>query len=1269
MLSISVFAQANIGRLVGTVSSPDGVVSGATIIIIDNQTNQERKIFATSEGTFNYPALLIGTYTVKISAAGFKTVTASEVKIDVGREYLLNVTLEVGDVQDSVTVTAGADVLNATTGELSNTVSPRQVLELPLNGRNPLDLIGLQPGAAPNRGNGSSIINGGRTSSTNFVRDGINVQDIFIRNGFVPDSPTVDNTGEFTVVTQNAGAEIGYGSSQVQSVTPRGGKDFHGGLFLYNRNSQFASNDFFSNAAGRFVATDAAVQQGRANVGDPRQPRPFLNRNQFGGKIGGPVWLPLVNNAVKDRAFFFFSYEKFLLRQQTPKTTTIFLPDARNGIFSYRPTNPDTIAPGQCISFIGGVCKVNVLSGAGLAAAIPDANNYPGALTLDPTVQSRFLNQIPTSGNRPDIGDTLNTTGLGFNQSDPENRNEYTSRIDYEINARNSLNGVFRFNKTVDARTDIDNTYNQSAQARTEGPTKFLALGWQSVGARFSNELRGGFQLSDVLFLNGVLPNQPFLVGGFGLVTNPELNFRNQGRNSRAFTFNDNATFSLAQHTFRFGGEFTKYKVFSFGQANVGIPTYNFSTTANTNTPRLGAGLFPGGISPTDRNNADALRYLLGGILGSGNIGANVTSRTSGYVPGAALNRDLTYDTVSFYVGDQWRVRSSLTLNFGLRYEYYKSLRTVDGLYLEPVVGDDAVGDILNPNGTYDFVGRNSGTPGNFTKPDRDNIAPVFSFAYTPSSQNKILGSVFGDRRTVIRGGFRMGYVNDEYIRSIDNAIGGNAGLSATASALQQIDPSLAATNRLNARFSNALQIAPATAPPFLAPPRRYADNNTASFNNFGTVFAVDPNLQIPKVYEYNFGIQRDLGFDTAIEIRYVGAFSNQLVRTIDFNQVDIRDNGFGADFLRAVQNERATRVGTTAGNIFGTPACIAAGQCQPLTVIPNLTQVGQAQVQTDVALGTPAQTVVNLINGGNTGTVRFLSNPNTGVANLLLNGGRLRYNALQTEVRRRLSKGLYFQTNYTFQKILTDVPDDGINQSRVAPYIDNRNPRLDYSRAAYDTTHTINFNGIYELPIGKGRRFLDRGGWLDRVIGGWEVTSIVQVASGTPLSLFDARGTLNRDGRSGNQTANSSLTKDQIKDLIGVNFVPAGNSQGLPPGVYFIDPSVIAASGRAANGFGSATFPGQVFFNVDPLQTGSTERLFINGPIFWNWDASMIKNFSIREATRFQFRVEGFNLTNSTRFNLNTNSTVFNINSTQFGRLTNAAPPRIVQFVGRLEF
>ncbi len=193
------FAQNTTGKIVGTVSAPDGAVAGATITVTDDQTGKERKVASNGDGTFEVSQLEFGTYSVRFEANGFKAFVATKVKIDTGREYQLNAQLEVGQIVEQVVVTSGAEPINASNGELSMTISREQIRELPLNGRNPLALISLTPGAGPT----TNSINGQRSSSTTITRDGLNVQDNFIRTGaFVDDRPTVDDTAEFTITTQ-----------------------------------------------------------------------------------------------------------------------------------------------------------------------------------------------------------------------------------------------------------------------------------------------------------------------------------------------------------------------------------------------------------------------------------------------------------------------------------------------------------------------------------------------------------------------------------------------------------------------------------------------------------------------------------------------------------------------------------------------------------------------------------------------------------------------------------------------------------------------------------------------------------------------------------------------------------------------------------------------------------------------------------------------------------------------------------------------------------
>lgn len=1246
LLAVPIFAQSTVGRLIGTVSGPDGLLPGATVTVVDNQTGRELTATTNEQGSYRFEQLSFGTYTVRITATGFKTFVANEVKIDANRDYTLNSTLQLGGVEETVTVQAGADVVNASNAELSSTVSPRQVLELPINGRNPLALLNLQAGVNPT----SNSINGQRSSSANYTRDGINVQDNFIRTGgFVQDRPTVDDTGEFTVVTQNAGAELGGGgSTQVLLVTPRGGSEFRGAAFIYNRNSAFAANTFGNNATGT--------------------ERPFLNRNQYGGKLSGPLPLPAFGEGTpffhRDKGFFFVSYERFDLRQTQPQTRRILLNQFRTGNFTYT-------------DLTGVQRTVNVLTGAGLTGAIPASAG--GVLAVDPTIQARFLALTPTTGNSTVFNSGL-TQNLIFNQRDNDTRNGFTTRFDVDFNDRNSIYFVYKYNDNNDDR-QLDAGFDIAPFVTQGGPTDLYLLSYRTViGANFTNEIRGAYSTSSPFFNQS--PNFPtnFVIGGLPLgLSSPEPSFQNQGRDTKQYTFQDNASYTTGNHSLRFGGDYNAHRIQSQTNFNQ-VPIFNISSTANTQTPRLPVNLFPGGISATDRANADALRYLLGGIVGSGSVAANFVNPSVGPQIGAPSLQRLNFSTTGLYFSDQWRATPELTLNLGLRWDYFAPLSNPDQVYLEPdLQGAEGIDEIrsalLNPNGRYVLVGENSGTPGQFFKGDKNNFGPVLSFAYSPDIGG-FLGNIFGkEKQTVIRGGFRISYVNDEYVRSADNAAGGNPGLNFTVLARNPANNSTS----LNARFNNLPSL---NLPAFTPPPYTFAQQNAAAGNFFNTVFAIDPNLETQQNMEYNFGIQREIGFDTAIEIRYVGGRSNSLVRGYDFNQIDIFNNGFLQDFLIARNNCRilAASLNQTLGengcfdparNRFdatgtqGLPGQIPVSNLPVISSLPSQGLLTNSTVVGQIVAGTAADLALIYFTNGLGGNVAFRPNPNAGVVDLLTNGGRYRYNALQAEIRRRFTQGLSFQANYTFQKILTDIPSD--QQTRFDPFLDVNDPELEYARADYDRTHTININAIYELPFGSGKRFLNQGGLVNAIFGGFQVTSIINISSGAPISIKDIAGTLNRAARANRQTAFSNLTADQIKDLIGIFRAPDGT-------IYYIDPSVIAPNGSATGGNVEDTpnnFAGQVFFRNQPGQTGNLPRNFFNGPWYFNWDAGLIKNIAFNERVRVQLRAEAFNVLNRTNFFIGENSGIFNIASTSFGQISpnSTYSPRIMQFAARFEF
>ena len=1244
LLAVTSFAQITTSSLIGTVSGPDGVLPGATVSVKDNKTGKEITVTTDTDGGFKVSNLEIGYYTVTITAQGFKTFTAKEVKLEIGRDYNLTPQLQVGEISESVTVTAGTDIVNSTDAKISGNVSNRQLTELPLLTRNPLNFVTLQAGVASNPFQ-QSTINGVRTSATNITIEGVNVQDNFIRanaTDFSPARPIVDEVEEFSISSQ-ANVEDGFGSGQIQFPIRRGGNQFVGSVWEYNRNSEFAANSFFNN---------------RGKV-----PLPYRNRNEFGGRLsgplpffhfgeGGPVW-----ESGKDRLFFFVLYQKTLDRIPVSRLATTLTNNARQGLFTYTAAANDPangIVAGQTVT----VNLFNPAFGTGITG-------------INPLIASRILTNTP-AGNSTEAGDQRVTTGYRFNQNGNQEQTNYTTRIDYKANDTNSFKGIYRYVFQTLQSTAADTTFNIDPNINQPSNNPFLSLGWTStVSSNFSHELNGGLYISDPSFLrNDALPTSIFTLP---LITNVENTFLSQGRRTKAYNIQDNAIYIAGNHSVRFGGQIQYNRIRSFNDGNgVGsdiiVPTYTIGV--GTNTPQISAtqfantALFPGTVPTAQRAAANSLLALLGGIISGGNQAFNVTSQNSGFVPGATNVRRYQNEQYALYASDQWRARSDLTINFGLRYDYYTPVRSVDGLFFEPVIadGEDPVQAILNPNGKYQFVGGNAGKANTFYKGDKDNFSPNIGIAYSPRSTSGFGKYLLGEGKTVIRGGYRISYINDELFKSVINAGVGNAGLLQNVAALNP----LTGTTALNARVNN-LPVIPA---PTFNGNRTYLTNNTAAFNFFGTVYGIDPDISAPKVHEFNFGVQRDIGFNSVLEVRYVGTRGRDLLRAVDLNQIDIRSNGFVADFNRARANFLLT--GNAGCTVVQNPGC------QALTVFPNLGSGGlltNATITGQLVAGTPADLALIYIQNGLTGNVRFLPNPSTGVADYLHNGGVSDYNGLQVELRRRFAHGLLVQANYTFSKSLTNSQGaqtnaTGDTQNRFDPLLDNQNPDLEYSRALSDQTHKFNLNAIYLLPFGKGERFLNQGGIVDKIFGGFQLSGILQIGSGAPVTFTDVRGTLNRAGRSNRQTAVTNLTKEELKKLVGV--------YKTPNGVFFLPPSVlgrnpdgtintsIGGTGRGANGFGSPAFQGQVFFNNAPGTTSGLERNIVNGPTFYSLDLTLAKQITFGE--RYSFRIEGsaFNALNLTNFAVGQS---LDINSSTFGQITQALSPRIVQVAARFSF
>lgn len=1268
-----VLAQTSTGRLSGTVSGADGVLPGATVTATDNQTGKVLTTTTNDSGNFIFPQLEVGTYTVNITSTGFKKFVANEVKIDVGREYSLNPVLEVGGIEETVTVTAGADVVTATTAQVSNTVSQQQILSLPLLAREPLGLTTLQSGvqSAPGK---ATTVNGMRTSFTNITRDGINIQDNFIRTNatdFSPNRPTIDNTAEFTVITGNQESDQGYGGAQVRLVTPRGTQDFHGAAYAYNRNSAFAANNFFSNRAGRFIATDTEVVAGRARVGDERSPIPFRNRNQFGGKIGGPLPLPHFGEGgpflLKDKAFFFYNYEKTIDPNSAAATRTILTPTARNGQFLYTRATPGA-AINTTVGTATVTCPATTVANTG-TCVISDVLGFARGLgftnipaTINPLIQSRIISRLPAQGNFSG-GDSLNTTGYRFNRATDLEQTQHAARIDIEPTGKDTFTGVYTWNLEQTLRTDLDPTFNPIPEGTLDSKNKLLSLTYRRIiTSNLVNELRGGFFNSDVLFFRG--SPAPANLLALPLVNNPENTEFDQGRIVRTYNIQDNVDWIVGKHNVRFGGQMQFFNIDSTSGFGI-VPTLNIGTNT-TSTPFFAVGNFAniGGINTTQVGTANGLLALLGGIVSGVNQQFYVNSLDSNlYTPNELQFQPYEYRNHSLYVSDRWQITNDLTLTFGLRYELFTPLRQTNSVGLEPILNaDDPVSSLLDPNGRFQIIGGNAGQEGAFYKPDYNNFAPSVGFAWSPKFESGV-GKFLLDK-TVVRGGYSRNFGNDQIVTAISQAPGNNTGLGSVLSNVTNAN----GLTPLNFRLGDNIPSPPI---PTRVPIEQltFLRNTTPPIANFaGVVFGVDPEIQTPMIEQYSFGIQREFLNDMAIEIRYVGTRSDNLTRAANVNEIDIVSNGFLADYNRARANFLAT------GNAFCTTAA-----CQPLQILQN----GGTGATGRIALpanyiptlnaflvdGQVANLANSIINNGLNNHpivtaptrqpfVNFLRNPSAGTTvALLTNDGFYNYNSLQIELRRRFAQGLYFQANYTFSKNLTNSVTTG--QFQFEPYLQNNDQALDKQRADFDLTHVFNLNAVYQFPFGKGKMFLNQGGIVDKIFGGWEISAIVQAFSGLPITFTDPRGTLNTSGRAARQTPQSNLSNDEIRALGGI-FEQNGN-------IYFIDPSILNANGQASAGFGQAPFQGQVFFHNQPGQVGGIGRTLVNGPSFFNTNIGLIKNIGFTESIRVQLRADAFNVFNNVNFNAN--SQVPNITSNTFGQITSAGSARILQFGARFEF
>lgn len=1190
--ALSAYAQVA-GSLTGTVTDQSGgVVKGATVSVYISGGSEPVLTGLTNDaGLFVFSAVRPETYDVTVEAKGFSKAVMKGVKISPLQEYAIgSVKLQVAGTAETVVISAEAIAATTTSPEIATTITNEQVQNLPVLGRQVSTLFQTLPGVSS--GSDTTTVNGLRSSFSSVTLDGINIQDNFIRtNGldYMPMRTTIDQVAEITVSTSNESATIGGGASQMILSTKSGKNELFGSVYWFNRNSALAANDYFNNRDG--------VDKSK------------LNLNQPGVGVGGRI--------IKDKLYFYANLEYFRDKETSSRTRTVLTDSARQGIFTYKDT-----------------------SGAVKSVALSSVRTF----TVDPTVKS-MIDQLPPSNSTG--GDGYNTAGYRFNARSNESRDQFVYRGDFYLSPKHAFAGTYNYINNPTDRPDLGAFLTLVPPVSNSIKNHVLSLSWRwSISPTITNELRGGFARTNGTFdVSNEYPKQ--ILGGL-LFSNPVNTYMKQGRETNTYPIQNNVTWMIRKHQLMFGFQFQRINTAPFNDAGI-VPTFNLGISSANSAIALTAADLPG-IKSADLSRANSLYANLAGIISSGNQTFNVTSTTSGFVPGATNLRNLNYSTYAGYFQDNWRLSPNLTLTLGLRYELWKPVDEENSLYLAPLYKYGSVKlTLLDPNATLDFIGKSVGRP--FYNTDKNNFAPNVGFAWNP----------FGKNKMIVRGGYMMAYVNDNTIKTLLNNVSTSSGL----------------------QFSNTIsnQKALLTSPPTIAAPTYKVPRTLADNYAISSTSATGLPLRgvvTPVVHQWNLTVQQEVK-GIVFAARYVGNKGQDLLRAIDYNQVLYDANGFLADFKRAQNNAKLSEA---AGLGFIGAYNPAVAGSQVLTVFPllanggNISSAGNTYNSTYLRQGNIGEMANQYMVNRQNGSVNFYANPNVQGANTVTNLGSSIYHGLQLEATKRFSNHLQFQFSYGFSKGLSNTSGDG--QNNFEPLLDNANPNLEWARTPYDINHVLKANYMYELPLGKDRKW-SAGRYFDQVIGGWTFSGIWSYQSGSPYSVLSTWGTLNRDARSAYTNTASLLntTGAQLKSLT------SGIWKGEDGTVYFLSPALIGSDGRGASQPGTAAFQGQAFVNPEPGTVGNTQRRMFSGPWLWSWDISLQKRFSFKnfipnhESASLDVRFEFFNWANHPTFGIYPASAgdygyngYYNINSSAFGQVDyTAATPRVIQVGAYLRF
>jgi outer membrane receptor protein involved in Fe transport len=860
-------AQDATGRIVGNASDPSGAaIPNAKVTVTNEATRISQSISTDKDGFYQVLALPIGNYSVTIEVKGFRKQLFEHQNLQINQSLRIDAKLEIGQQNEIVEVTDQVSTVETVDPTIGGSVTGRTLTDMPLNGRNTLNLALLQPGVSNSNdgdtGSGQGYnIAGGRSDSITYLLDG-GLNNENLGNGVVF-NPNPDTIAEFRILENNYTAEYGRnGGGIITEVVKSGTNQWHGSAFDYIRNGDFNANSFF-------------------NKNNPNNllPRDALRRNQYGGTFGGPITIPKVVHG-KDRFFFFVGYQgQRQSDSQSSSGNVVPTPAELGGDFSQAYPNGSSITNGNgtvlyaCNSATGcpdpnvacfltgfypngtGCATVGGVQVQGQANTFFQSNT---ALGLQAMINPASINSVSAKYIAAGLIPTSPTGTLNVQAPATNNDNQLTMKFDFNVTPKDkfsvTLGGdrnpvLLPFDPTGSSllgyasTTSTKNYYSNFAYTRIFTPDVL-------------NEFRVTVQRQNILQFQPAetLPTHAS-VGEVGITPDLEsgaaaLNFSDQGTFlgtsidgpsaliNNTFAYTDVLSWTRGRHTWKFGGSFSAYQF-------------------NTAFDFIGPGIFT---------------FVGAGGIGSGNDFADfLFGIPANFQQGPNARTNARSKNYSGFAQDEWRVNKKLVLTLGVRYEYATPKLDTHGDTFNVIPGHPESTVFPNAPAGLVFPG-DANAPRGVNFPDKNNWAPRIGFAWDPK----------GDSKTSIRGGFGMFY---DILKAEDN-FQDNGQPPFFAAGFVNFSP-LAANPTTDVPYLANPYTSTGAVNPFPSmPPDHNVNFFNAGLTPFGStsIFLDDPHLKTPYIYQYSLSIERQIALNTSFEVSYLGSSSHGLTSLVDIN-------------------------------------------------------------------------------------------------------------------------------------------------------------------------------------------------------------------------------------------------------------------------------------------------------------------------------------------------------------------------------------------------